>query len=299
MATTGLINTAITNPNTTLQPATIDVPTANAIPSTINATSTGTVSPKIIGSQTTGATAQAPTNTVTDTVATPANVSSVPTPAATTPREITAKETVAGQLNDLLSQDSRYIQSARNAGMQTANARGLINSSLAAGTAEKAAIDAAAPIATSDANTYATAGLSAQNNTQDKGLAGYQSQLASAQAKENFGYTTAENAQNIKGNMDIQKQAQDANLVIQNLNISQQEKASLTSATGPIIQQVQAEISQIQRTPDSVLSPEAKTAAIAYQQQALQAQLQTISSLYGYKVDWSTPTATTPAPSNT
>jgi hypothetical protein len=186
------------------------------------------------------------------------------------------------------------MQSAKNQAMVQANARGLINSSLAVGTAQTAAINAAEPIAATDAGIYSQSALSAQQSNQDKSLSGYNASLASAQNAQNFGFTTAENAQNIKGNMDIQQQAQQANLVIQNMQISEQAKASLTSAVSPIIQQVQSEISKIQSTPDSVLSPDAKTAAINYQQQSLQTQLQTISTLYGYNVTWNTTNSTTP-----
>jgi hypothetical protein len=54
-------------------------------------------------------------------------------------------------LNGLLSSDSRYIQLARQQGLRTAQSRGLLNSSLAAGSAEAAAIAAGLPIASQDA----------------------------------------------------------------------------------------------------------------------------------------------------
>lgn len=67
------------------------------------------------------------------------------------------KETVAGQMDTLLGKDSPYITRARAGATQTANQRGLLNSSIAAGAGEAAAIDAAAPIAAADANIYGTA----------------------------------------------------------------------------------------------------------------------------------------------
>ncbi len=59
------------------------------------------------------------------------------------------------QLTGMLFQGSKYLQDARNRGMRMANSRGLLNSSIAAGLAEEAAIAAAAPIAQADAKTYA------------------------------------------------------------------------------------------------------------------------------------------------
>jgi hypothetical protein len=63
-------------------------------------------------------------------------------------------DTVAGQLNTLLDSNSPYITQARNRSQVQANSRGLINSSIAAGAGEEAAIGAALPIASQDADTY-------------------------------------------------------------------------------------------------------------------------------------------------
>ena len=67
------------------------------------------------------------------------------------------KSTVAGQLGSLLAKDSPWITRARTKAAQTSAARGLGNSSIAAGAGEAAAIDAALPIAQQDATSYLTA----------------------------------------------------------------------------------------------------------------------------------------------
>lgn len=64
---------------------------------------------------------------------------------------------VSRQLTNLLSQDNPYMQRARTRAMQYSNSRGLLNSSMAAGAGEAAAIDAALPIAQQDATSYFTA----------------------------------------------------------------------------------------------------------------------------------------------
>lgn len=71
-----------------------------------------------------------------------------------TTRGVTSNQTVAGQLQGLLDANSKYIQSARDRSLRAANARGLTNSSIAAGAGEEAAFQAALPIATSDAQAY-------------------------------------------------------------------------------------------------------------------------------------------------
>jgi hypothetical protein len=80
-------------------------------------------------------------------------------------REVGRNETVRGQLDDLLKQDSEYMARARASAAGRANDRGLQNSSMAMTAGEAAAYDAALPIATSDATTYARQGLANQDAT--------------------------------------------------------------------------------------------------------------------------------------
>lgn len=61
---------------------------------------------------------------------------------------------VSNQLSKLLASDSPYMQRARARAMETANARGLLNSSIAATAGEAAAIDASMPIAQADAGAF-------------------------------------------------------------------------------------------------------------------------------------------------
>ena len=69
------------------------------------------------------------------------------------PYEYNPTTNTSDNLNQLTNSDSLYMQQARQSGKNTAASRGLINSSIAAGAAEQAAISAAAPIAQADAST--------------------------------------------------------------------------------------------------------------------------------------------------
>lgn len=71
-------------------------------------------------------------------------------------------QTVAGQLGGLLEAESPYLTAARTRGEQEAAKRGLLSTSMAAGATEKAAIEAALPIAQQDAETYFRQSLTAQ-----------------------------------------------------------------------------------------------------------------------------------------
>jgi hypothetical protein len=64
-------------------------------------------------------------------------------------------DSVTGRLNGMLASNSPYMQAARMAGIRQANSRGLTNSSIAAGNSEAAAIAAAAPLASQEAQQIA------------------------------------------------------------------------------------------------------------------------------------------------
>ena len=69
-------------------------------------------------------------------------------------REVGQQELVGTQLQQLLESESPYMQQAALAGQRQAATRGLLSSSLGAGAAQAAAIQAAFPIAAADAQTY-------------------------------------------------------------------------------------------------------------------------------------------------
>lgn len=78
-------------------------------------------------------------------------------------RQVQPEDTVAWQMQQLLDDESAYITQAREAGESYAASRGLLNSSLAAGAAQREAIRAALPIAQQDAATYFKQGLANQD----------------------------------------------------------------------------------------------------------------------------------------
>lgn len=79
---------------------------------------------------------------------------------------------VTDNMNNLLDSESRYIQNARRRGLEQANNRGMLNSSIAAGASERSAIEAAQPILnnimglTSQRESQANQSLEAQRDRQ-------------------------------------------------------------------------------------------------------------------------------------
>ena len=75
-----------------------------------------------------------------------------------------ANSVVAGSLETMMNPSSTYIQNARQRGIEQAAQRGGINSSIAAGAAERSAIEAAAPLAQQAVNIQQTReGVNADN----------------------------------------------------------------------------------------------------------------------------------------
>lgn len=99
-------------------------------------------------------------------------------------RTVRPEETTAGQLRDLISENSPYIRQARERAMQTAGSRGLQNTSIAAQAGEQAAISAALPIASETAAAHERAALSGQEFQQGQALSAQNSMQQLAQMAE-------------------------------------------------------------------------------------------------------------------
>lgn len=89
-----------------------------------------------------------------------------------------AKQTTGGQLDEILKTDNPLMQTAATQAKQSANERGLINSTMAVQAGQQAMINSATPIAQSNAQTMAT---NAQFNTQQQNAMG---QFNSAEANK-------------------------------------------------------------------------------------------------------------------
>jgi hypothetical protein len=128
---------------------------------------------------------------------------------------VTPEQTVEGRIASILDPNSPIIAQARARSMDQMNARGLSNSSLAVTAGESAAYDAAIPIATADAATFAKA-------------AGYNADQKNQFARENI---NSENQFRLQGmNNDAQKDLalinRDTQIQLSKLNSEQQQQAA-------------------------------------------------------------------------
>lgn len=120
------------------------------------------------------------------------------------------KGTVQGQVQDIIKNDSPLMQQARSSALRTANDRGLLNSSLAAGMGEQAVIAQALPIAQADAASQNTAMTNTANAQNAAGQFGAAAQNATSQT--NAQLITSMNATNANAvNAQLSQEAQAAN----------------------------------------------------------------------------------------
>lgn len=212
------------------------------------------------------------------------------TPTGYTPEGFTVapNQTVQGQIENIIAKDSPLMQQAQTRAAQAANARGLLNSSIAVGAGQDAVINAALPIAQQDA----TAFNQAMTNTQN---------AKNAALNFNASQTNAINQANTEA---INKSFADAftanasyaNIQLNNANaitvanidantkqalglLDAQNKQLLqtnNSAAQAYVQAVQG-IANIQMS--STMSREAKDAATASQLNMLNEQLRTLAGI--------------------
>jgi len=112
-----------------------------------------------------------------------------------TPRKIEERETVAGQMKGLLEEESPYITMSRTKAAETAQKRGLLSSTMAVQAGEAAAIESVLPVAQQAAETYATAGLSAQESAQREREDIAKGQITKELAAQEYGLRGALSAQ--------------------------------------------------------------------------------------------------------
>lgn len=108
------------------------------------------------------------------------------TPVNAVTRTVDPNETVSSRLTSLLNSRSAYMQNARATGLRQASSRGLLNSSLAAGSAQQAAIAAGEPIASADAAAYQQAASQNQafQNQAAQMTAGFQNAASTEQSRQ-------------------------------------------------------------------------------------------------------------------
>ena len=154
-------------------------------------------------------------------------------------KPLTSAATVQGQLKTITSQSSPLMEQAKAEGLKTANRRGLLNSSLAAGTSQAEVLKAATPIAQQDAQTEATRQMTDNTFRQSAGLNTQQAQINSDLSAQNAAQASALSAQE-----STQTRALNKDVYGYNSNLSAQNAAQTAAQSAQEAKQAQTLQSQ-------------------------------------------------------
>lgn len=209
-------------------------------------------------------------------------------------RDVGSNELVSNQIGNIMAADNPMMQRAKSQALQTANARGLLNTSIANENAIGAVIDRATPIAQADAAAYqnvATQNLAnqQQTNTFNAQQTQNNNQFNAQQSQQNnqFNATKQQEANvfNATQQNDVLRQLLDQGNKLQLADIEASYKTILQSeaSAGSLYQQSVKNISEILQNPD--LTPQAKTAAVANQNALLTTGLNILGKIGGLNLD--------------
>lgn len=178
-------------------------------------------------------------------------------------------QTVAGQLQSIMNPNNPLMQQAQTQGLQIANDRGLINSSMAQTAAQDAMLRQALQIAGPDAATYAKAGQfntsEANQFARDNNLTQYD--LQKMGVAHGYDLENAQNAFTNQSNLQASAGAESRSLGFQ-------------SAANNIMTQLSAQIASINAN-TSITSKEAKAQMIAWQKEAAKNSMTVLSHASG------------------
>lgn len=195
---------------------------------------------------------------------------------------------VENRLGGLLGAGNPYIEAARNRGLRTAHARGLLNSSIAAQAAEAAAIEAAFPIASQDASSF-----------QEAGMLGYQGSIQSQLAREQHGYdigtigaqedassrlSTQEAQQNLEFEQFRAAAENEMRARLASMQLSSEERRVFADQAAKLGEEFLLQVSNVQRDPE--IGHDAKSQVIADLQALYQAQLESLADIYDVDIEW-------------
>jgi len=118
-------------------------------------------------------------------------------------QNVDTKALVQTQMDTLLSSNSPYLTAARQRAKEFGAKRGLLNSSMTAGAAESAAIQAALPIAKQDASTYFSQTINNQNAKNTFALALKKAGMSGLISTEQLSMKLAEDYSKFQQNLSL------------------------------------------------------------------------------------------------
>jgi len=197
-------------------------------------------------------------------------ITSAPSYAATTRSINPATDTVQGQITGLLDKNNPYMKRARARGQSFANSRGLLNSTMAGQAGEAAAIDAALPIASQDADSYLRQGMTNQQYQNQASRDNANFELSTGQFNAEYGQrmdlATMDDLRaremqqaDIDSREQIAQWDREVRENIAAIEMDAQTRAQFLESTNELMQQYQIQFQEIATNKD--LSSDARNAA--------------------------------------
>lgn len=197
---------------------------------------------------------------------------------------ISPLQTVQGQLKGLLADDNPLVQIARTQGLEAANQRGLLNSSLGAEAGALAHYQYAMPISQADATTYASAARQNASDRTNVNLSNAGALNARSNLDQNFQNSMETIAVNAKNELDRMDAANKNAIDLLNPQYAQQARTNYTTSLTAAMQQYQTFVNQIQA---SDIPPEAKTTQIDQAQVSYNNTVGFMNAMYEQLPNWS------------
>lgn len=218
----------------------------------------------------------------------PAPATAVPTAPTTTPLPAPPKDVgVGSRIAGLISQDNAYMAAARTGAKQEAERRGLLSSSIAAGAGEAAAIRAALPIASQEAQQASQSQLQAEG-AQQRGtllaqdIAG-QRQIQTEAAGQKQELLAADIAgKEVLANLDISSKER-----IANLNVASHDRDRAMSAAAVMESGYSDMFRTITASPD--IPAETREKYLTHIAAIRDSSLNLVEQFYNVDLTWSTP----------
>ena len=224
---------------------------------------------------------------------------------------------VSNIVAEMLGKDSRLTQQAETQGLQTANRRGLLNSSMAAQASEAALLDRVVPMASQESDQRFTSRSATQKFGFDTELNDQQGEIQRGLADQKFGFDTALNTQEadikrdladqkygfdtalkaqegeiqrgiaqqeISGRLAIADRENETRLALEELNIQSKDKQAAADMISTSQDLYAGNIRDIRNNTN--LSSEERNSLISAEQDNISLQYQLVEDLYGVDIKW-------------
>jgi len=194
------------------------------------------------------------------------------------------KGTVEGRLQGLLESPNAVMQKAQAGALRGANARGLLNSTMASEAGQSALIGAAMPIAQQDADTYRQMYAKDAEYDMEKDFEFQNQKFQKMMQEMNISSDERMQMRGIAAEQELQDKLLAAQERIKKLDISSEEKQMMASAYSGIVNNIISQISSLWK--DKNLTSDAIFGGIDEMLGNLDDAFETIADLFGYTFDF-------------